>query len=179
MFNSDCKLHKYDSVNEIIDDFYKVRIDLYKKRKAYLVEEMERKLVKLSNRAKYIQETLSGTIDLRRKKTDVVTKLLQDKQYAMIDGDYKYLIKMPMDSVTEENVEQIMKEKTDTEQALDVLKKTTVEKMWLKELGNLSSEYTKYKTKREKLQLGEKNTSKSTKVTKTTKVVKKPVSKKK
>lgn len=179
MFNSDCKLHKYDSVNEIIDDFYKVRIDLYKKRKAYLVEEMERKLVKLSNRAKYIQETLSGTIDLRRKKTDVVTKLLQDKQYAMIDGDYKYLIKMPMDSVTEENVEQIMKEKTDTEQALDVLKKTTVEKMWLKELGNLSSEYTKYKTKREKLQLGEKNTSKSTKVTKTTKVVKKTVSKKK
>jgi DNA topoisomerase-2 len=179
MFNSDCKLHKYDSVHEIIDDFYKVRIELYKKRKAYLVEEMERKLVKLSNRAKYIQETLSGTIDLRRKKTDVVTKLLQDKQYAMIDGDYKYLIKMPMDSVTEENVEQIMKEKTDTEQALDVLKKTTVEKMWLKELDYLSSEYTKYKTKREKLQLGEKNTSKSTKVTKTTKVVKKPVSKKK
>ena len=98
-------------MEEIIDDFYKVRIQLYQKRKAYLVEDMERKLVKLSNRAKYIQETLAGTIDLRRKKADVVTKLLQDKQYAMIDGDYKYLIKMPMDSVTEENVEQIMKER--------------------------------------------------------------------
>jgi len=108
--------------------------------------------------------------------------LLQDKQYATIDGDYKYLIKMPMDSVTEENVEQIMKEKADTEHALDVLKKTTVEKMWLKELTHLNSEYTKYKTKREKLQLGEQKTSKVTKVTKTTKVVKggskKPVSKK-
>jgi DNA topoisomerase-2 len=182
MFNSECKLHKYDSVNEIIDDFYNVRIALYQKRKAYLVEEMERKLVKLSNRAKYIQETLAGTIDLRRKKADVVTKLLQDKQYAMIDGDYKYLIKMPMDSVTEENVEQIMKETKDTEHALDVLKKTTVEKMWLKELSNLSSDYAKYKTKREKLQLGEQKTSSKATKAKTTKVVKggskKPVSKK-
>ena len=180
MFNSECKLHKYESVQEIIDDFYKVRISLYQKRKAYLIEEMERKMVKLSNRAKYIQETLAGTIDLRRKKADVVTKLLQDKQYVMIDGDYKYLIKMPMDSVTEENVEQIMKEKADTEHALDVLKKTTVEKMWLKELDHLSNEYAKYKTKREKLQLGEQKTS--SKTTKTTKVVKskskKPVSKK-
>lgn len=182
MFNSECKLHKYDNVNEIIDDFYNVRIALYQKRKAYLVEEMERKLVKLSNRAKYIQETLAGTIDLRRKKADVVTKLLQDKQYAMIDGDYKYLIKMPMDSVTEENVEQIMKETKDTEHALDVLKKTTVEKMWLKELSNLSSDYAKYKTKREKLQLGEQKTSSKATKAKTTKVVKggskKPVSKK-
>ena len=180
MFNSECKLHKYESVQEIIDDFYKVRISLYQKRKAYLIEEMERKMVKLSNRAKYIQETLAGTIDLRRKKADVVTKLLQDKQYVTIDGDYKYLIKMPMDSVTEENVEQIMKEKADTEHALDVLKKTTVEKMWLKELDHLGNEYAKYKTKREKLQLGEQKTS--SKTTKTTKIVKskskKPVSKK-
>ena len=182
MFNSECKLHKYESVEEIIDDFYKVRIQLYQKRKAYLVEDMERKLVKLSNRAKYIQETLAGTIDLRRKKADVVTKLLQDKQYAMIDGDYKYLIKMPMDSVTEENVEQIMKEKADTEHALDVLKKTSVEKMWLKELGNLNSEYAKYKTKREKLQLGEqKNVKAATKTTKTVKsgAKKQPVNAKK
>ena len=182
MFNSECKLHKYENVEEIIDDFYKVRIQLYQKRKAYLVQEMENKLVKLSNRAKYIQETLACTVDLRRKKGDVVTKLLQDKQYATIDGDYKYLIKMPMDSVTEENVEQIMKEKADTEHALDVLKKTTVEKMWSKELTHLNTEYTKYKTKREKLQLGEQKTSKTTKVTKTTKNVKggskKPVSKK-
>jgi hypothetical protein len=89
---------------------------------------------------------------------------------------------MPMDSVTEENVEQIMKETKDTEHALDVLKKTTVEKMWLKELSNLSSDYAKYKTKREKLQLGEQKTSSKATKAKTTKVVKggskKPVSKK-
>ena len=167
MFNSECKLHKYENVEEIIEDFYKVRISLYQKRKAYLIKEMEHKMIKLSNRAKYIQETLAGTIDLRRKKGEVVTKLLQDKQYVTIDGDYKYLIKMPMDSVTEENVNQIMKEKADTEHDLDILVKTTVEKMWLKELNHLNNEYEKYKTKRMKLQLGEqKSSSKTTKVIK-------------
>lgn len=155
MFNSDCKLHKYSSPEEIIDDFYGVRIGLYHKRKAYLIAEMEKKLVRLFNRAKYIQETLDGTVDLRRKKSDQVTELLTQKQYATIDGDFKYLIKMPMDSVTEENVTNIIKEKETTEQELDTLKKTTVEKMWTVELNTLEKEYAKYKTKREKIQIGE------------------------
>ena len=161
MFNSECKLHKYASPEEIINDFYGVRIGIYHKRKAYLIAEMEKKLVRLSNRAKYIQETLAGTVDLRRKKSDQVTELLTEKQYATIDGDFKYLIKMPMDSVTEENVTNIMKEKDTTETELDTLNKTTVEKMWLGELNTLEKEYTKYKTKREKIQIGEGTKTKS------------------
>ena len=161
MFNSDCKLHKYASPEEIIDDFYGVRIGIYHKRKAYLIAEMEKKLVRLSNRAKYIQETLAGTVDLRRKKSDQVTELLTQKQYATIDGDFKYLIKMPMDSVTEENVTNIMKEKDTTETELDTLQKTTVEKMWVGELNTLEKEYAKYKTKREKIQIGEGTKTKS------------------
>jgi DNA topoisomerase II len=161
MFNSDCKLHKYASPEEIIDDFYGVRIGIYHKRKAYLIAEMEKKLVRLSNRAKYIQETLAGTVDLRRKKSDQVTELLTQKQYATIDGDFKYLIKMPMDSVTEENVTAIMKEKETTETELDTLQKTTVEKMWVGELNTLEKEYAKYKTKREKIQIGEGTKTKS------------------
>lgn len=162
MFNAECKLQKYSSPEEIIDDFYGVRIGLYQKRKAYLISEMEQKLVRLSNRAKYIQETLAGTIDLRRKKTEQVTELLTQKKYATIDGDFKYLIKMPMDSVTEENVANIMKEQENTEKELDTLKKTTVEKMWISELNILEKEYDKYKIKREKIQAGEGSKKNST-----------------
>lgn len=172
MFNSQRKLHKYSSPEEIIDDFYGVRINVYQKRKEYLIKEMERKLVRLSNRAKYIQETLAGTIDLRRKKSEQVTELLTKKKYDMIDGDFKYLIKMPMDSVTEENVANIMKEKENTELELDTLRKTTVEKMWITELNTLEKEYAKYKTKREKIQT-EGPSKKSSQATKKKVVVKK------
>jgi DNA topoisomerase-2 len=154
MFNSECKLHKYGSVEEIIDDFYGVRMAIYQKRKDYLVEAMTQKLVKLSNRARYIQEVLKGTIDLRKKTAQQVTDLLTGLSFATIDGDFKYLIKMPMDSVTEENVANIMKEKADTEAELAVLRATTLETMWLSELETLEKEYDLYKKKRETIQSG-------------------------
>lgn len=152
MFDKDCKLHKYKSVNEIIEDFYKVRIEAYKKRKEYQLNDMKHKLIRLSNRARYIQETLAGTIDLRRKKTADVNTLLEGKKYDKIDGDYKYLIKMPMDSVTEENVETIMKEKENTEKDIEVLTKTSLQTIWSRELNTLEKEYDKYKLIREKIQ---------------------------
>ena len=154
MFDSNIKLHKYTTVEEVIDGFYEIRLATYQKRKAYLVEAMEKKLVKLSNRARYIQETLKGTIDLRRKTAVQVHELLTGLKFALYDGDFKYLVKMPMDSVTQENVEAIMKEKTDTEAELAVLKATTLEAMWSTELAVLDTQYDLYKQKREKIQAG-------------------------
>jgi DNA topoisomerase-2 len=154
MFNSEIKLHKYSSVGEIIDDFYSVRMETYKKRKAAQVDDLEKRLVKLSNRARYIQETLFGAIDLRRKTAEQVTALLTGLKFTQCDGDFKYLIKMPMDSVTQENVESIMKEKSTAEKDLAALKATTLEKMWLNELDILDVHYDIYKNRREKIQSG-------------------------
>jgi DNA topoisomerase-2 len=154
MFDANIKLHKYSTVEEIIDDFYGVRLDTYRKRKEYLVADMEKKLVRLSNRARYIQETLAGTIDLRRKTAEQVTQLLSGLKFALVEGDYKYLIKMPMDSVTQENVESIMKEKENTEKELAVLKATPLEKIWLNELDVLDTKYDVYKKHREEIQKG-------------------------
>jgi DNA topoisomerase-2 len=154
MFNSETKLHKYESVEEIIDDFYSIRMKTYQKRKDAQIVEMRAKLLKLSMRAKYIQLTLSDVIDLRKKTAVQVTELLEGLQFEKIDGDFKYLIKMPMDSVTEENVEHIMKEKADTEMELDVLIGTSLEQIWLNELSVLNKEYDDYRGQREKIQNG-------------------------
>jgi hypothetical protein len=59
---------------------------------------------------------------------------------------------MPMDYVTKENVDAILKEKTDKEQELDELKSTTLEQMWMRELANFEKEYAKYKIHREAIQ---------------------------
>lgn len=167
MFNSETKLHKYETVQEIIDDFYRVRMAVYKKRKDALLVDMRAKLEKLSMRAKYIQETLSGRIDLRKKTADQVTSLLEGLNYVKIDGDFKYLIKMPMDSVTEENVEKIMKEKSDTELELETLMKTSLEQLWLTELRLLDKEYDDYRVYRQQIQSGS-GTSEKKKITKKT-----------
>ena len=62
---------------------------------------------------------------------------------------------MPMDSVTDENVASIMKEKDDTQMELTVLTNTTLEQMWLGELATFKKNYMTYRQKREKIQSGQ------------------------
>ena len=154
MFDANIRLHKYGSVEEIIDDFYGVRLSMYGKRKAQQVKDMEQKLVRLSNRARYIKETLDGVVDLRRKNAPQVEELMLSRKFDKIEDSFKYLIKMPMDSVTLENVEQIMKEREVCEKDLATLKATTLEQIWLSELDVLDREYATYKVRREKIQAG-------------------------
>ncbi len=169
MFTHEHKLHKYKSIHEIIQDFYPVRLNIYKKRKEYLLTNLEKLLQKLSNKSKYILLNLDGKIDLRKKTNAQVEELLMKHSLDKLDGDYKYLTKMPMDSVTQEHVEQLLKEKEKIEKEYSTLKGTSLEKMWKVELEGFEKEYAKYKEKREKLQI---SGEKSTKV-KTKKIVKK------
>jgi len=149
MFTNEFKLKKYAKIEDIIDDFYGVRLTIYGKRKEALMKEMQKKLVKLSNRARYILETLDGLVDLRRKNAEQVSELMVARKFDVLDGDYKYLIKMPMDSVTQENVQNILKEKEETEKLLADLAATTLEKMWSRELDDFEKEYGNYKKRRE------------------------------
>jgi DNA topoisomerase-2 len=107
-------------------------------------------LVIIENKARYIQELLDDTIDLRKKKKEEIINMLLTKNYAVIneDNDFKYLIKMPMDSVSEENVDKLNKEHKDKSDELQRIKDMTEQQMWLKELDNLSQEYLKYKAER-------------------------------
>ena len=76
--------------------------------------------------------------------------MLQEKGYDVIDedDDYKYLVKMPMDSVSEENVEKLNREHKDKSDELQRIKETTEQQMWLSELENLEQEYDRFRAER-------------------------------
>jgi DNA topoisomerase-2 len=78
--------------------------------------------------------------------------MLSSNSFEKLDGDYKYLVKMPMDSVTAENVERLRKERDETIRELEVLRQTTLEQMWMRELETLETKYVQYKKIREDLQ---------------------------
>jgi DNA topoisomerase-2 len=167
LFDADDTLQKYNKITDIIDSYYETRLKMYKTRKEYIINSLEKELIILSNKAKYIKENLDGSIDLRKKKKEQVVEMLKDKNYDKIEGDedYKYLVKMPMDSVTEENIDKLLKDKKNKETELEKIKNMTINKMWLNELNNLKEIYIEYKDEREKLMNGEekkKNQSKNT-----------------
>jgi DNA topoisomerase-2 len=151
LFDAHDKLKKYEKVQEIIDDYFVTRVELYQKRKDYLIGALTQDLMLLSNKSRYITELLEGTVDLRRKKKEEVVQMLKDKKYNIVnqDDEYKYLVKLPMDSVTEENVARLNKEHCDKVAELDYVKHTSTSQMWLKELDVLEKEYSKYREARE------------------------------
>jgi DNA topoisomerase-2 len=152
LFNAEEKLKKYSLVEDIIDDYYITRFGLYEKRKEYVLNVIERDLKILKNKAQYIKENIEDTIDLRRKTREQVCLLLQGKNYDVIDNDkeYKYLTKMPMDSVSEENAEKLFTETNKKREEYERMKEITPQQMWLSELDILLRGYLKYKENRNK-----------------------------
>ena len=167
LFGSNEKLKKYNSVQEIIDEYFEVRLSYYQKRKAYQIKELEYDLMIMSNKARFIEECLVGTIDLRKKKREVIIQILIDKKYNQIhinmnepepepdieqettkSKGYNYLIQMPMDSVSAEKVEKILKEKAQKEYELNIIKETSIQTMWYNELEMFEKEYMVYQNER-------------------------------
>jgi DNA topoisomerase-2 len=146
LFDAQDKLKKYSSVSEIIDDYYDTRLALYQTRKEYIIDALEKELILLSNKAKYIKENLEGTIDLRRKTKQQVSEMLIGKHYDVIDNDidFKYLTRMPMDSVTDENVAKIMRDHENKLVELDTVKAKSIQKMWQDELMELEQAYDEF-----------------------------------
>jgi len=151
LFDAEDKLKKYSSIVEIIDDYFLKRLEMYGIRKQYLIKCLEKELLLLNNKVKYIQEILDGTIDLRKKSREEIDKMLCDKKYELINDDYKYLIKMPMDCVTEENVKKIENEYKTKNDELTLLINTSQEEMWLSELNVLEEEYILFKEEKERM----------------------------
>ena len=135
LFDSNEKLTQYTSVEMIIEDYYTTRYKYYEKRKEYLINRLGNELKGLSNKVKYIKAVLDNDIDLRKKTKDQIDNIMKSYQFDMgIDNTYNYLIKMPMDSVSQDNVDRLIKEHDSKQQQLEDVKANTVETVWLQEL---------------------------------------------
>ena len=146
LFDDKQQLHKYNRVEDIIKKYYPIRLKGYKDRKAYLLKILSRAIAILTNKARFIKEQCDNVIDLRRKKKDVVIQLLKSRNYAVIDDDedYKYLRTMTIDSLEEENITKLLKEKDIKLEEYKQLNKTSIEQLWLTDLGKFEVEYDKY-----------------------------------
>ena len=155
LFNSKEQLTKYDTVESIVEEYYGMRLEYYGMRREYLIERLTHELLELSNLAKYIQDTLDDKIDLRKKSGDAINAMLESMGFDKLPDksstntnttrlSYNYLVKKPMDIVTDENVAKIMRDRDEKLHELESLKSKTSEQMWLQELIDLKETYLKY-----------------------------------
>ena len=149
LFDRNQKIKRYDTISEIMIDFYDIRMEYYDKRKQKLIEDLKYVVMVLKNKARFIKEQCEDVLDLRRKKMSVICDMLKAMKYDVIDADkkYSYLVNMPMSSIIDENIEKLENERDNKIKELQELIDTDIYAMWVYELIQLKGALAKKKIK--------------------------------
>ena len=153
LYYNDDKLYKYTNVCDILKDYYKIRIGCYNKRKENQINNLKDELKILNVKIRFIMEFINETIKIIKIKRNQVIKQLYDKEYHNLEEDnikkdsrcktngFNYLIKLPIDVLTEEKLEELKKDRDDKDKYLQLLINTSIYDIYLKELNELESGY--------------------------------------
>ncbi|KAH3144876.1 hypothetical protein LV164_006905 [Aspergillus fumigatus] len=67
-FDPEGRITKYASVDDILKEFYAVRLKFYERRKQYQLNELQKELDKLTNQARFVQMIIDGDLVISKKK---------------------------------------------------------------------------------------------------------------
>jgi len=184
LFDSSGIIQKFDTAVKIIEAFAATRLDLYDKRKAWLLAKLTRECDVLSAKARFIKLIIEGQLKIKRRKIkDLANDLRrlgfkphddikdqgeektaedEDEEKKEEDAemgadeegaegqaedparsnakdvkDFEYLVGMPISTLTAEKIEELMQQVQKKKAEVDVLKKKSIQKMWLEELDEL------------------------------------------
>ena len=70
LFNQENKIQRYSSECEILEEFYRIRLEFYKKRKDHMLKVKNEKYEKLSNKFRFISEIIEGKMQIFKKSKD-------------------------------------------------------------------------------------------------------------
>ena len=137
LFNHNGNIKKYESVYEILDEFYEIRLKYYQKRKDYLISKLTQDKLVLLNKMKFINLILKGDIKINNvKKADIEEKLVEF-DLMKVDDSYGYLLNMSIVSLTAEKLIEFSETFKRKKEEIPVLEETSIKQIWMNDLAEL------------------------------------------
>jgi len=165
-FDHHGKMTKFDRPEDIIEEFFPVRLQLYEDRMSLLKSEAMYHALVMRNKARFIEKVMSREVDLvggSISKAATVAKLatfgfddelklyevrndnaLRHKMKipAKVERDkdsrFDYLLSMPLMSLTEERINDLRKDAEEKDRELKNIQETSAEQLWHRDLDKLS-----------------------------------------
>jgi DNA topoisomerase II len=164
LFDEEARITKYDTPEDIVCAFYKVRLEFYDKRKANLIRNLEAEKKTLSNKARFVEEVCSGELVVSNRKRKDLLEELQQRGFDLIakdskttdkandgeDGEsdseedetstadlakgFEYLLGMKIWSLTYEKAEQLRSQLEEKTKELEDLQATDPSQIWSRDL---------------------------------------------
>ncbi|KAJ3570459.1 hypothetical protein NPX13_g5726 [Xylaria arbuscula] len=80
-FDTRGMIRKYDKVEDILEEFFHYRMDMYVKRKTHWLGVYHTDYRKLKNQARFVREIMDGELVVSRKKRQVIVEELRERNY--------------------------------------------------------------------------------------------------
>jgi DNA topoisomerase-2 len=126
---------KYASPEEILCDYIELRTDLYKKRKAHLVRELESEIQWINTKLEFIKGVIHGTIKVLNEPLDSVKSQMRKRKF---EEEYvPKLLDIKTYNYTQEEVAKLETLAAKRHSDLQILKSTSVVQMWKNNLSQL------------------------------------------
>jgi DNA topoisomerase-2 len=138
VFSESLILTKYNNPNDILLDWYDLRLEYYQKRKDYLTKKYRDELIILKSKIRFISEYIEKIIDINKKSKDFITNLLRERKYYDQEGSYDYLLNLTIYSFTEEKIEALNKQVQNKQAELDYITNKTDKQLWKVDLEELN-----------------------------------------
>ena len=126
---------KYTSPEEILVDYIDMRVNLYKKRKAHLIQQLESEIWWIQAKREFITGVISGQIKILNEPLEQVKSQLRKRKF---DEEYvPKLLDIKTYNYTQEEVQKLIDLDTRRRQDLHTLRSTSVVQMWKNNLSEL------------------------------------------
>jgi DNA topoisomerase-2 len=136
LFHPTKGIHKYTSPEEILEDFVELRLEHYKKRKAHLIDVLEKRAVMCDHKSKFVSMVIEGELVVfKRKKAELEEEM--SPIFPKIDGNWDYLLNTKTVEYTEERVRALMDEAKQAKEDLEKMMKTSHVTMWKTDIKNM------------------------------------------
>jgi DNA topoisomerase-2 len=138
-FDSNGIITKYETPNEILQEYAETRLKVYGTRKEYHLNEMKTRMPYHENLVRFIRSQCMDTPipDLRRKSREECDSLLKAEKYGLWEGSYAYIMRLPISSFTKEEIAKHEAELKTLKDAIQKLEKSTLAELWLEDLTAL------------------------------------------
>lgn len=161
LFDTQGRITKYATPEDILTEFYTWRLDFYDRRKALLLKTLRREQKILSNKARFIEEVCAGTLIVSNRKRTAILTDLQERGYDLMEKDdeekknddeeeedeemsdaelakgYEYLLGMKIWSLTYEKAEALRKQLGEKKVEVESLENTAPSQLWLNDLDDI------------------------------------------
>ncbi|KAF5921828.1 hypothetical protein HPG69_013002 [Diceros bicornis minor] len=144
-------LKKYETVQDILKEFFDLRLSYYGLRKEWLVGMLGAESTKLNNQARFILEKIQGKITIvyyfLQAAEEEETQNQQDDSSSdsgtPSGPDFNYILNMSLWSLTKEKVEELIKQRDAKGREVNDLKRKSPSDLWKEDLAAFVEELDK------------------------------------